>query len=274
MPHRDAPFPVDAERGLIPWERRRFVPDYDPTTAANGPPRQSSNELQDLVLATEDVEEFLHQLIGMAVSTIGGEISAGVTVARNGHPATVTSSDAAAARFDEVQYGHDEGPCLTAMRAGKIVLIDDLATDERFGSYRPHALALGVRSSLSLPLDGGANAVGALNLYSRRTHAFGPAEQAEARRFADEASRALTLAVRFAHHIEITDQLKNALTSRAAIDQTIGIIMGQNRCDADTAFALLRTASQNRNVKLRVVAHEIIAAVSNGPPSPVHPIVI
>ena len=241
------------------------------TAVSTTPILHSADELQDLLLATEDVAEFLQHLVGIAVATLDGEISAGVTVARDGRPATVASSDDRAAECDEVQYGHDEGPCLMAMRAGKKVLIDDLATDERFSLYRPRALALGVRSSLSLPLDGGDNAVGALNLYARHAHAFGPAEQAAGSRFADEASRALNLAVRLVHNVEITDQLRAALTSRTVIDQAIGVIMGENRCDADAAFSILRVASQNRNVKLRVVATEILTAVGKTPPTDGHP---
>jgi len=235
----------------------------DPTEEAT---RHAVSELQDLVLATDNVEEFLQRLVDIAVAFMGQEISAGVTVSRYGHPITVASSDEYAAQFDEAQYGHNEGPCLTAMRSGHVVLIEDLSTDERFSTYRPRALALGVRSSLSMPLDGGDRALGALNLYSREPGAFGAVEQADARRFADEASRALNLAVRFAQNIEITDQLRAALTSRTVIDQGIGIIMGQNRCDADAAFAILRAASQNRNVKLRIVADEIVTAVGQKPP--------
>jgi len=246
------------------------MPDYDPTAELTWSARHPTSELQDLLLATEDVENFLQQLVGVAVTVIGGGISAGVTVARDGRPATVASSDEYAAQFDEVQYGQEQGPCLTAMRAGKVVLIEDMATDERFTQYRPRAFALGVLSSMSLPLTGGDDAVGALNLYSRRAHAFGTTEQAEARRFADEASRALTLAVRLAHHVEITDQLRAALTSRTVIDQAIGIIMGQNRCDADAAFTVLRTTSQNRNFKLRSVAAEIVTAVSKHQPTKGH----
>ena len=227
----------------------------------------SADELQDLLLSTESVEDFLQQLIGVAVSTIGADVSAGVTVDRDGHPATVASSDRYAAQFDEVQYRSDQGPCLTAMRAGKIVLIDDMTADERFNSYRLRALALGVRSSMSLPLAGGDNAVGALNLYSRRAHTFGHAEQTEAQRFANEASRALTLAVRLFHHVEITDQLRAALTSRTVIDQAIGIIMGQNRCSSEDAFAVLRNTSQNRNVRLRIVAADIVTAVGRAKPT-------
>ncbi|MGV8968174.1 MAG: GAF and ANTAR domain-containing protein [Cellulomonas sp.] len=270
MPRIDAPFPMYPERGLVPWECWRAMSSPDPSIVEDIPGRHPASELQEALLATAGIEEFLQQLTDVAVVAIGGGISIGITVARDGHPITVSSSDAYAARFDEVQYGHDDGPCLTAMRAHKVVLIDDLATDDRFKPYKPRALELGVRSSMSLPLEGGAHAVGALNLYSRRPHAFGPLEQEKARGFADEASRALTLAVRLAHSSEITDQLRAALTSRTVIDQTIGIIMGQNRCDAETAFGVLRSASQNRNVKLRDVAVEIITTVSNQPPQPGH----
>ncbi|WP_413451857.1 GAF and ANTAR domain-containing protein [Georgenia phoenicis] len=223
--------------------------------------------LHDILLATEDVEKFLKQIVDVAVATLGSDVHAGITFARDGHPMTVASSDAEASRYDEVQYGHGQGPCLTSIRTGEVVVVDDLAQEERFGDYRPHALALGVRSAMSLPLSGGADAVGAINLYSRETHAFGRAEREDARRFADEASRALTMAVRLAQHAELSAQLQAALTSRAVIDQAIGVIMGQNRCGADEAFGILRTASQHRNVKLRTVAQEIVTAVSGGAPS-------
>ena len=78
--------------------------------------------------------------------------------------------------------------------------------------------------------------------------------------------------VRLAHYVEISEQLRAALTSRTVINQSIGIIMGQNGCDADAAFAVLRSASQNRNVKLRTVAAEIITAVSTTPPAVGHPV--
>lgn len=166
-------------------------------------------------------------------------------------------------RCDEntVRPGHRAVP--DAMRTGEIVLVEDLAAAERWGEYRVSVLAHGVRSSLSMPLTDGTP--GALNLYTTRLRAFGETEREYAQRFAAEASRALALATWMARQSELTTQLEAALTSRATIDQAIGIIMGQNRCDADRAFDLLRAASQNRNVKLRTVAAEIVAAVSETP---------
>lgn len=245
--------------------------DHDLATASNGATRDPASELQNLMLATDVVESFLQELVEFAVTAIGGEVSASVTVSRHGRPVTVASSDARAARFDEVQYHHEEGPCLTAMRTGEVVLIGDLALDERFRQYRPRALALGARSSMSLPLAGGGHAVGALNVYSWRTHGFGPVERADARRFADEASLALDLAVRLADHVEIAEQLRVALGLRTTIDQTIGIIMFQEMCDADAAMTVLRAACLNRDVTPLVIATEIATAVNKKPPTNGHP---
>jgi len=110
--------------------------------------------------------------------------------------------------------------------------------------------------------------IGALNLYATRPGAFGSEEQATAARFADEASRAITLAVRLAVRAEMSENLQHALASRAVIDQALGIIMGQNRCSADEAFDILRTTSQNRNIKLRDIAAATVAPVSGHAPRP------
>ena len=181
----------------------------------------------------------------------------------------MASSDPAALRIDEAQYSSGGGPCLHSMRTGDEVLIADLAAEQRWPEFRTVASDIGMRSSLSLPLranDGGIE--GALNLYARSTHAFGPGERVRSRHVAHEASRVLTLAIRLARHAEFTEQLQTTLASRSIIDQALGIIMAQNRCDADGAFAILRAASQNRNRKLHAVAAEIVTAVTGKPPRP------
>jgi GAF domain-containing protein len=142
------------------------------------------------------------------------------------------------------------------------VHVEDLVDDDRWGEYRPRALAHGVRSSLSLPLDTDGNTIGALNIYAGAPSAFSDADRTHADQFATEASRALALAVRLAERTEMSAQLEEALASRAVIDQALGIIMSERRCTADEAFELLRTISQNTNVKLHDVAASMVAAVS------------
>ncbi len=224
-------------------------------------------ELQQLLLTTEDITGFLDQLTALTVKVLPGEVSCGITLRRDHGATTVASSDSRASQVDEIQYGHDEGPCLRALATGQVVVVEDLADDDRWGGYRMPALGHGVRSSLSLPLRADGAVLGALNIYATTPRAFGPAEQLVAGRFADEASRALALAVRLAEHSEMSAHLQAALASRAVIDQAVGIIMGQNRCTADEAFEVLRSISQNRNVKLRDIAADMVTAVGGQPPT-------
>ncbi len=51
------------------------------------------------------------------------------------------------------------------------------------------------------------------------------------------------------------------LSARSVIDQAIGIVMGQQACNASTAFAVLRAASRTRNRKLRDIATDVVTSV-------------
>lgn len=55
------------------------------------------------------------------------------------------------------------------------------------------------------------------------------------------------------------------------IDQAIGVLMAEQRCDAETAFDLLRKHSQNNNLKLRELACQLIIRVTGPPPSSAPP---
>jgi GAF domain-containing protein len=226
-------------------------------------------EMQALLLGTETIQDFLTELAGLAIQTVGEGLSCGITLQPNGRPMTVASTDALAAEVDEVQYGLDQGPCLHALRSGTLVSIEDLASDQRWAAYAATALQHGVRSSLSLPLSSGSNTtIGAFNLYSQVAGSFGQAATRRAERFAQSASGALSIAIRLADHIALTDQLRASLASRAVIDQAIGVLMAQRRITAAEAFAILRTTSQNRNIKLRAFAAQIVEGAGALPPLP------
>jgi GAF domain-containing protein len=142
------------------------------------------------------------------------------------------------------------------------VLVPDLGTEERWRAYSPAALDAGVRASLSVPLDVDGNAAGALNIYARRPAAF-DAELVDAAfglahytgivaTATDERNRALTLA----------EQLQPAMESRAVIEQAKGILMAQQRCGPDEAFAKLVRLSQDSHRKLREIAQMLVAQVA------------
>jgi GAF domain-containing protein len=223
-------------------------------------------ELAGLMLATPRMSDLLDDLARLAAGVLTPPASCGITLSQDHAALTVASSDALAAQLDEVQYGQGEGPCLETLRTGHTVTVVDTATEHRWGPYPAHALGYGVRSSLSLPLTVNGDTRGALNLYATTTQAFGPEQRERAQIFAVQASTALTLAHRQAQQIQLTDQLREALATRAVIDQALGILMARQNCGPDTAFAILRTTSQNQNRKLRDVAAEIVEATGGHKP--------
>jgi GAF domain-containing protein len=237
--------------------------------AANPSSKRSSDDLlpdlatayaslQALLISTVEIDEFLSELAMLAVDVIGPVDSCGITLRRDGQAMTVTSSDPLAAFIDELQYGRGVGPCLQALHTGHIVMVSNLVDERRWGDYPLHALEAGVAASLSLPLFAVGTTVGAMNLYSGLPHEFTKDEIAQASSFAAQASGALGLVQRQATQLQLTTQLMDALESRTVIDQAMGVLMGQRRISAAAAFDALRAESQHRNVKLHIIASELI----------------
>jgi GAF domain-containing protein len=225
-------------------------------------------ELHGALLSTQSVEQFLHEMAVMAARLVAGGLSCGMTMQPSGRPVTVACSDQVAARVDDVQYELDDGPCLHAMRDGRVVRIEDTTEKTRWPDFEAQAASHGIRSCLALPLNVDGKPVGALNLYSRQASAFGAAEARRAENFAENASGALSLAMRLASHAALIEQLRSSLTSRTVIDQALGIIMAREQCNQAHAFAILRSASQNSNVKLRDIASAVVTSVTGEPPQP------
>lgn len=216
--------------------------------------------LQELLLRTETLEDFLGELAARAARETDHRCA--ITVrGEHGRPYTVATSDELTRELDELQYADGDGPCLEALATGVPVFVTDMATEHRWAPYPEHAMEMGARSSMSYPLISGEGAIGALNLYAFERLAPGAPMQAKAAHIAEHAAGAVAIALRIAEHSKAIDNLRTSLTSRSTIDQAIGILMAQQRCDARSAFALLRQASQGRNIKLREVAAAIVATV-------------
>ena len=175
--------------------------------------------LQDALLHTDNMEQFLHALAVLSTRVVTDELSCGMTVRQRGRPpATAACTDPLASKADEIQYQTGDGPCPHAIRHARVVRIDDVATHGRWPRFARQALSLGIRSCLAVPLIADGEPVGALTMYARRLGAFGPAETGRAQRFAKHASGALTLALRMASCHDVNDQLRSSIVSRTVID--------------------------------------------------------
>ncbi|WP_051477127.1 GAF and ANTAR domain-containing protein [Arthrobacter sp. Br18] len=220
--------------------------------------------LQDLVLDSADVEEFLIGLVKVAGKVLSGsedEVLCAVTLLRPRMKTTVASSSENARKMDEVQYRFDDGPCLRAAREGHIYYVEDFREDDRFPRYGPAIAGHGIRSALAVPIPLEGDTRSALNIYSPNASAFDPTAMAAAQELAGEASASLRLAIRIARLTDSGEHLRAAMESRTAIDLAAGVIMAQNRCSQDAAMTILKAASNTRNVKLRDVAAAVLASV-------------
>jgi AmiR/NasT family two-component response regulator len=59
----------------------------------------------------------------------------------------------------------------------------------------------------------------------------------------------------------LTGQLEQAMASRAVIEQAKGVIMAMRGITEDEAFEVLRRSSQDRNVKVRALAQQVVREI-------------
>jgi GAF domain-containing protein len=221
-------------------------------------------ELSRLLVNEEALDDTLQRVADLACRHVGDADVAGVTLLRDGKPSTTVYTDPTSPQIDSAQYETGIGPCLEAFRQQRVFRVDSTAEDEQFPAFSQAAAEHGIQSTISFPLAVRGNGIGALNLYSKQLGAFSADAEKVGMVFADQASVALANAQLYASAYRMTQQLQEALTSRAVIDQAKGILMGQHRVGADEAFDILRTTSQRENRKLRDLAQELVDRASQG----------
>jgi GAF domain-containing protein len=235
----------------------------DPMSAG----RQPAERLQSLLLDAADIHRFLTGLAEISTTVVDPPVSCGITLRYDDNLVTFGSSDTRSAELDETQYRTGSGPCLQTMHEGSVLAIRDTRTEARWPTYLPLAAGLGLRCSLSLPLTIGAETFGAMNVYGFDVpDLFGPAERRRLELFAAQAAGTLRVATRQVKDASLLAQMEESLRSRTVIDQALGIIMGQQRCTASTAFELLRQESQNTRRRLRDIAADLVTRTTGQAP--------
>jgi GAF domain-containing protein len=182
---------------LICWERRRALmtsgsglatslgwqhltaiePELPSTTSSHRRERKTPplnnltglhESLAKVVLGNRDLVEVLTEITRIARREMPSIEAASVTLIRGEKPFTAAYDGQMALDADELQYERGYGPCMDAGRAGQVLLIDDMRTEQCWPDYAQHAAAHGVLSSLSVPLPFQGATIGALNTYAKR----------------------------------------------------------------------------------------------------------
>jgi transcriptional regulator with GAF, ATPase, and Fis domain len=133
----------------------------------------------------------------------------------------------------------------------QIYTIEDLSRPhERWSHFAPELRKLGMGSVMGFLLFTEDDELGALNLYSRRPRTFDEAAQRAGWILASHAAVAFSAA-------RTHQQLGDALETRHEIGEAMGILMERYGLTEDSAFKLLKKASQDHNIKLREIARRI-----------------
>jgi GAF domain-containing protein len=216
--------------------------------------------LAGLLVGAQPLTETLALIAGYAVGAIPGADGVGLALdppSRVGSRVLGASSDLVRS-VDEVQYRLDEGPCLQAVTAGSPQVSGSLGGERRWPRFGPQAGRLGVHSALALPLRVQGRIVGALNVYGRVRDAFDERAVRVAEMYARPAAVSAVNAQMLHSATVLAEQLDRALTSRATIDQAIGVVMSRSGASVDEAFDYLRGVSRTDNVKVSTVARRIV----------------
>jgi GAF domain-containing protein len=210
-----------------------------------------------LLAGTEVVDAALQFVTVVASATIEGADGVSVSLERGERISTVAFSDETVLRMDHHQYETDEGPCLAAAREAHWFHIETLADEDRWPEFVPRAMGEGIGSILSTPLMLADTSVGALNIYSRASGAFGPPQQELAALFAGQVSRFLDVATvdaRFARGVT------EALAARAVIAQAQGVLMSRQHISAEGAAAELYRTARSAETSVLTRAAEVVAS--------------
>jgi hypothetical protein len=200
----------------------------------------------------EGTQHTLDRAVQMATDMIDACDLAGISLVHADGIDTPAASHEELRRVDELQYELGEGPCLNALRQDDVVAASNLARDDRWPRWGPHiAHELGIHSSMSFRLFIDGDNLGALNLYARRVDAFTH----------DDLLDGLILAAHGAVALAATleeDQLQRALVTRQVIGEATGIVRERFGLTSVQAFGVLRRMSSQHNLKLHLVAQQLV----------------
>jgi GAF domain-containing protein len=214
-------------------------------------------ELSAIVLDRQPLGAVLRRIAELAAKTIPGIDDASITLIERGRPRTVAFSSQLAVTLDERQYEDGFGPCLDAARHGQTILLDTDGEHGVYSEFARQARRQGVRHVLSIGMPTLQQTRGGMNVYG----AVGPFEEATidaATAFAGHAAVTLFNAALYAGAQDEVAQMKQAMASRAQIEQAKGVIMGEHRCTSEEAFRILVEMSSLSNRKLRDVAQSVV----------------
>lgn len=219
------------------------------------PSESFTRQLADAARSLQEgasTQQTLDKVVLVATEIIQGCDLVGISIVHDDGIDTPAGSDEKLKRIDELQFTLKEGPCFEALHTHEVVHSRDVAHDPRWPKWGPLlAQEVGVASIVSYRLFTTSDTLGAMNLYSLTLDAFDADDIINGHALAAHVGVALAASQNVEH-------LETAISNRTVIGRAEGILMERFGIQPDQAFAVLRRVSQEHNVKLNRVAHDLV----------------
>ncbi|PSL57031.1 GAF domain-containing protein [Saccharothrix carnea] len=223
-------------------------------------------ELADTLVDDFDVIDFLHMLVDRCVELLDVDAAGLLLADQRGRLQLIATSNEQARLLELFQLQNDEGPCLDAFATGTRVSHPDLAQGgRRWPRFTAAATEAGFGAVDAVPMRLRDEVIGALNLFRTRSGELDAAALRTATALVDIATIGLLQQRSIHHHQVLTEQLQTALNSRVTVEQAKGLVAERLHVDMDTAFTALRRYARGHNLKLSLVAHDVITGEINTP---------
>lgn len=216
-------------------------------------------ELADTLVEDFDLVDFL-QTVTDRVAELDGVSSAALLLADDlGALQLMAASDERAEQLELLAIRSAEGPGHDSFRRAEAATEADLdGAADRWPYIAPEAVRRGFRAVHAVPLRLRSRVIGALDLFRPDVGQLDAAEARMVQAMADVATIGI-LQERAVRRAElVSEQLRQALTSRVQIEQAKGAIAAARGCGVDEAFALLRSYSRRHRLRLGDVALSVV----------------
>ena len=104
-----------------------------------------------MIIGESDLNDDLQQLAGAARETVPRCDNASITLILHGSATTPAATDRVVLELDLLQYDRGEGPCLDAIREGRVIRVDFIEAGSAMATWRPGLWSEECRASCGRP---------------------------------------------------------------------------------------------------------------------------
>jgi hypothetical protein len=211
--------------------------------------------LAEIVYASDDFEAVYTAIVNAAPRLVNGCDHASLMLRGNDRFLTAAASDDIAHTIDTYERELNEGPCLDAIVDASVYHDADLRDGSPWPRLAERVLATTpVRGMAGFRLLAGDQKSGALNLFSDTPGGLDDTSVDQGIVLASF----VTVALLAANERKAAQTLRAGLASNREIGKAIGLMMAFHKISDEDAFAMLRKASQDMNIKLAEVARQVV----------------